>query len=462
MEKQISNAKQEAISDSDEKLKSYYTINEVNTKFSVTDRKIESSVETVNQKLEQKNGNYYGTYTPYSSNAPANSWTSRSEKLNHVGDFFFDTQTGYAYRYRVKRDCLEIKFNSNCRTESANYDWVEVFYESEGKIHVLPKLGGADIAGKSIFVPSDTFWLYFRSDGSSHDYYGFKIDAIRKSSSRKEVEDSLAVLPNDAGNIIELSGSNYPESEHDPYQDNTRKLWRYTSNESLDSYLEFDWVRVSDKDIQAAKETADRAISKVSIVEDSITSMVKKGEFGSFMRQNYNSFLIGFNESSNYVQITAGQIGLYNGSIDSDSRRAVFDQNGNHFYRDGYYVGKIGTNQWNKDNSHKGLVFDLSPEGKYMAFAQKESSYSNSYNTMLCFSRSGSIYDEYGLHLGCNFYAHGFKVINPQWEGGFGTTATIHYVQVLDVDEYGKVRRWGENGRMVFKNGILMDLTFYN
>lgn len=462
VEKQIADAKQEAISDSDEKLKSYYTINEVNTKFSVTDRKIESSVETVNQKLEQKNGNYYGTYTPYSSNAPANSWTSRSEKLNHVGDFFFDTQTGYAYRYRVRRDCLEVKFNSNCRTESANYDWVEVFYESEGKTHVLPKLGGADIAGKSIFVPNNMFWLYFRSDGSSHDYYGFKIDAIRKSSSRKEVEDSLAVLPNDAGNIIELSGSNYPESEHDPYQDNTRKLWRYTSNESLDSYLEFDWVRVSDKDIQAAKDTADRAISKVSIVEDSITSMVKKGEFGSFMRQNYNSFLIGFNESSNYVQITAGQIGLYNGSIDSDSKRAVFDQNGNHFYRDGYYVGKIGTNQWNKDDSHKGLVFDLSPEGKYMAFAQKESSYSNSYNTMLCFSLSGSIYDEYGLHLGCNFYAHGFKVINPQWEGGFGTTATIHYVQVLDVDEYGKVRRWGENGRMVFKNGILMDLTFYN
>lgn len=100
---------------------------------------------------------------------------------------------------------------------------MEVFYESEGKIHVLPKLGGTDIAGKSIFVPSNMFWLYFRSDGSSHDYYGFKIDAIRKSSSRQEVQDSLAVLPNDAGNIIELSGSTYPESEHDPYQDNTKK-----------------------------------------------------------------------------------------------------------------------------------------------------------------------------------------------------------------------------------------------
>lgn len=190
--------------------------------------------------------------------------------------------------------------------------------------------------------------------------------------------------------------------------------------------------------------------------------MVKKGEFGSFMRQNYNSFLIGFNESSNYVQITAGQIGLYNGSIDQYHKRAVFDESGNRFYREGSYVGMIGTNHKRYVEECKGLEFDLSYEGQYMAFAQQKSSNHDELNTMLCFSRSNGMYDEYGLHLGCNFYAHGFKVIKPQWEEGFGTTATIHYVQVLDVDEYGKVRRWGENGRMVFKNGILMDLTFYN
>ena len=103
VERQILDSKKEAISDTDNKLKSYYTISEVNTRLSATDKKIEASVETVNQKLEQKNGNYYGTYVPNSSRAPTNSWNSDRLRLTHVGDFFYDTTTGYAYRYIVKR-----------------------------------------------------------------------------------------------------------------------------------------------------------------------------------------------------------------------------------------------------------------------------------------------------------------------------------------------------------------------
>lgn len=461
VEKTITEAKQEAIKDTDEKLKSYYTISEVNTKFQVTDQKIEASVETVNQKLEQKNGNYYGSYVPRYSNAPANSWNGVGERFRHLGDFFFDTTTGYAYRYGAKREGLEISFSDKSKTESVSYDWVEIFYELNDKIYALPRLGGTDIGGKRVFVPADKFWIYFRTDGSGHDYYGFKIDSITKTSERREIQGLIAKLPTDAGTAIELSGGNFPESEHLPYKDNTRKLWGYKSDQNTSNYIDFDWIRVKDRDIEAAKETADRAISKVSIVEDSITSMVKKGEFGTFMRQNYYSFLLGFNESSQYVQITPGQIGLYSGRVDNYHRRASFDENGNHFYRDGLYIGKIGTNVWSKDNSHKGLVFDLDVEGKYMAFSQEPYANAGSYTTMLCFSRSGSIYDEYGIHLGCDLYAHGFKLIDPQWQEGFGINATINYVQVLSMNSDGTAAQWGPSGRMVFKNGILMDLTYY-
>lgn len=103
-------------------------------------------------------------------------------------------------------------------------------------------------------------------------------------------------------------------------------------------------MRVKDKDIEAAKEKAETAISKISVMEGSISSMVKKGEFGTFMRQNYNGFLLGFNNASRYVQITVWEIGLYSGTINSENKRATFDENGNHFYRDGKYIGKIGTN----------------------------------------------------------------------------------------------------------------------
>ncbi|KAA9247993.1 phage tail spike protein [Streptococcus anginosus] len=461
VERQILDSKTEAISDTDKKLKNYYTINEVNTKFSATDKKIEASVETVNQKLEQKNGNYYGTYVPNYSRAPTNSWNSDRLRLTHVGDFFYDTTTGYAYRYIVKKQGLELKFNASSRTESERYDWVEIFYELDGKTYALPRCGGTSIAGQTVFIPSDKFWLYWRCDGSGHDYYGFKIDSIKKADSNQEVIGSESTLPTDAGDAVLLSGSSYPESEHSPYKDGTRKLWKYSSTESISSYLSFDWIRVVDKDISAAKEKAETAISKISVVEGSISSMVKKSEFGTFMRQNYNSFLLGFNGASRYVQITAGEIGLYNGSIDSSNKRAVFDENGNHFYRDGKYIGKIGTNVWSGNSSHKGLVFDLDSEGKYMAFSQEESVNAGSYTTMLCFSRSNSIYSQYGVHLGCNLYAHGFKIVDPQWETGFGVNATINFVQILDMNSDGTVSRWGSNGRMVFKDGVLMDLNYY-
>lgn len=461
VERQILDSKKEAISDTDKKLKSYYTISEVNTKFSATDKKIEASVETVNQKLEQKNGNYYGTYVPNYSRAPTNSWNSDRTRLTHVGDFFYDTTTGYAYRYIVKKQGLELKFNARSRTESERFDWVEIFYELDGKTYALPRCGGTSIAGQTVFVPSDKFWLYWRCDGSGHDYYGFKIDSIKKADSNQEVIGSESTLPTDAGDAVLLSGSSYPESEHSPYKDGTRKLWKYSSTESISSSLSFDWIRVVDKDISTAKEKAETAISKISVVEGSISSMVKKGEFGTFMRQNYNSFLLGFNGASRYVQITAGEIGLYNGSIDSSNKRAVFDENGNHFYRDGKYIGKIGTNVWSGNSSHKGLVFDLDSEGKYMAFSQEESVNAGSYTTMLCFSRSNSIYSQYGVHLGCNLYAHGFKIVDPQWETGFGVNATINFVQILDMNSDGTVSRWGSNGRMVFKDGVLMDLNYY-
>ena len=143
-----------------------------------------------------------------------------------------------------------------------------------------------------------------------------------------------------------------------------------------------------------------------------ITSKVSKGEMGSYITQYYNNVIIAFNKNSKYVQINPGEIAIYNYGVESSKKRAVFDETGNHFYRDGYYVGAIGTNQWSGNNAHKGLVFDLEPQGKYMAFAQKASSSATSYTTMLCFSRANSIYDEYGVNLGCNLIGNWYTLKN--------------------------------------------------
>lgn len=154
----------------------------------------------------------------------------------------------------------------------------------------------------------------------------------------------------------------------------------------------------------------------IKLKADSITTEVNKkvnnSEFGTKITQNAYNVRVAWNNNSKYIQLEYGQLAIYNGDVTAAEKRAVFDERGNHFYRDGYYVGNIGTNQWSGNNAHKGLVFDLDYQGKYMAFAQMKSQGAGSYTTMLCFSRAGSIYDQYGIHLGCDFYGHWFDMYN--------------------------------------------------
>lgn len=154
----------------------------------------------------------------------------------------------------------------------------------------------------------------------------------------------------------------------------------------------------------------------IKLQADSITTEVNKkvnnSEFGTKITQNAYNVRVAWNNNSKYIQLEYGQLAIYNGDVTAAEKRAVFDERGNHFYRDGYYVGKIGTNEWSGNNAHKGLVFDLDYQGKYMAFAQMKSQGAGSYTTMLCFSRAGSIYDQYGIHLGCDFYGHWFDMYN--------------------------------------------------
>lgn len=183
---------------------------------------------------------------------------------------------------------------------------------------------------------------------------------------------------------------------------------------------------IVDQKIKSANDLTDEKLKEYSTTEemnaaiklkaDGITTEVNKkvnnSEFGTKITQNAYNVRVAWNGNSKYIQLEYGQLAIYNGEVSTSQKRAVFDEQGNHFYRDGYYVGKIGTNQWSGNNTHKGLEFDLDYQGKYMAFAQMKSQGAGSYTTMLCFSRANSIYDQYGIHLGCDFYGHWFDMYN--------------------------------------------------
>ena len=209
--------------------------------------------------------------------------------------------------------------------------------------------------------------------------------------------------------------------------------------------------------------TTEEMNSAIKLKADSITTEVNKkvdsSEFGTKITQNAYSVRVAWNNNSNYIQLESGKIAIYNGEVTTNQKRAVFDQNGNHFYRDGYYVGKIGTNYWSDNETHKGLVFDLDVQGKYMAFAQKASSSSTGYNTMLCFSRANSLYGTYGVHMGCDLDMHNYKLKNVSWEKG-GITGTLNFVKVVKMDSDGTVSTWTNDCKLQFENGILIAGTW--
>lgn len=214
-------------------------------------------------------------------------------------------------------------------------------------------------------------------------------------------------------------------------------------------------------EVERAQGAEDELSASIKVNADNITNTVKKGDFASYLRQYYNTVIVAFNNSSKYVQISAGRIEIYDYGVTTSKKRASFDQNGNHFWRDGYEVGWIGTNYYSGDRSKRGLSFDLEYEGAYMTFSAKKTANASTYSMFWTYAlKTVGSYTAGKLHAGCDIDMHGWKLINPSFEDG-GITQTIRYVQVLQMNSDGTVQRWGANGMMRFKNGILVDLTYY-
>ena len=209
-------------------------------------------------------------------------------------------------------------------------------------------------------------------------------------------------------------------------------------------------------EVKRAEGIEDELRSAIKVNANNITSKVEKGDMGSYVTQYYNNVLVAFNNSSKYVQISAGQIAIYNGEVTTTGKRAVFNQSGNSFYRDDYFVGRIGTNEWKSNSAHKGLTFDLEYQGKYMAWAQEESSSATSYDTILCYSRANSIYTEKGLHFGCNVYAHGWNLYNADlrntsYDGYSGWTGEIPIITKIQANSDGTITWWSSS--ITVRNG---------
>ena len=196
--------------------------------------------------------------------------------------------------------------------------------------------------------------------------------------------------------------------------------------------------------------------ASIKLMESKIQSKVSAGDAGTLIEQNPTAVKIAWNKVSNYVQFENGSLAIYNASVSSSQKRAVFDEDGNHFWRDGYYLGKIGTNSYVNDSTIKGIVFDLEYRAGYMTWAVKETSTANTYTMMWTYANKTTGNLTGGrLHAGCDIDMHNYRLRNVQFEGG-GLTGTLNFVQVLSVNSNGTVTGWANGCRMEFQNGILI------
>ena len=200
-----------------------------------------------------------------------------------------------------------------------------------------------------------------------------------------------------------------------------------------------------------------------SEISTEVSKKVNNSEFSTKITQNTYSVRVAWNNNSNYIQLESGQLAIYNGSVSTSQKRAVFNENGNHFYRDGYYVGKIGTNQLSTDNAKKGLTFDLEYQGAYMSWSAKASSGASSYTMKWTYVQSGKGWSNYTgntLHAGCDIDMHYYTLKNVDFEGG-GITSTLTMVQPLSVNSDGTLSQWSNGCKLEFKNGILVSGSWY-
>lgn len=200
--------------------------------------------------------------------------------------------------------------------------------------------------------------------------------------------------------------------------------------------------------------------SSISILEGMIQSKVSVGDIGTTIEQNAEAVKIAWNNNSKYVQFESGGLAIYNGAVSTSKKRAFFDERGNHFWRDGYYLGKIGTNQYVGNANLKGIVFDLEYDGAYMCWAVKKTVNADTYEMVWSYNNKTTGNQTAGnLHAGADVDMHGHTLKNVAFEGG-GITGTMNFVQVISMSSDGKANTWATDCKLQFKNGILINGTW--
>ena len=119
----------------------------------------------------------YDTSLKYNAIAPAHTDNLSSREQTSYSAYGDNVQKTFKYSDpNISGYDVDIKY----QTESTSFDWVCIYAnveptDSNYNNSISGKLGGS-LATKQYHIEGDTMYIYFRSDGSSSNYFGFWAD----------------------------------------------------------------------------------------------------------------------------------------------------------------------------------------------------------------------------------------------------------------------------------------------
>lgn len=130
---------------------------------------------------------------------------------------------------------IAITFNSNCDGESNSWDYLYLYYVQNNKIYkVLDKVRANTVAGKTYILPTLDFYLWWHTDSSVNNFYGFSIDSVEITT--EQISDAVEISALPSYTVTETSNIADVQTAHNPYQNNVNLFWHYTK-ELPDDYI---------------------------------------------------------------------------------------------------------------------------------------------------------------------------------------------------------------------------------
>lgn len=158
---------------------------------------------------------------------------------------------------------------------------------------------------------------------------------------------------------------------------------------------------------------------KTNSIESTVSKKLNSSDFTTKLTQSYSYVRIAWNNCSKYIQFEGSALNIYD---TSDNKLMSLTYSGSWFYYKGSTIGKIGTNNFQGQDSFRGLVFDLEYDASYMCWAAKDSS-SGIYNVKFIYYYKANGSNAKGIHFNCPTYTDGNLYLNDDvrviaWSSG--------------------------------------------